>query len=275
MFNPLVDIQFPSAKQLQLHLLFTLPVITSSQPVCTIQQLVPVTYRVDGKCYSGTIPRYHLLLLTCGDKRFVIKSAKLAHCRQNSETILCPRDLLDPVDSPVWLGEKWSPKSKFAFHYAHSPVSNCKNLHTMVHLGSRYYLATDNTKISLQRGNGTSLLSVMPLHVNNFPCDYSFYSQSTGLAECTRHLSFQFPVFHDNKFHFVPWQTVPLLKSTFLPTPNFKIPHPLVLDNSTLKSLDETYDTIDKDFTLRLQKLRNEINTVHEVSDSNSFQILL
>jgi len=82
-------------------------------------------------------------------------------------------------------------------------------------------------------------------------------------------------VFHDNKFHFVPWQTVPLLNSSLLPNPNFKIPHSLVLDNSTLKSLDETYATIDKDFTQRLQKLQNQINTVHEVSDSNSFEILL
>ena len=275
MFNPLVDIQFPSAKQLQLHLLFTLPVITSSQAVCTIQQLVPVTYRVDKKCYSGTIPRHDLLLIICGDKRFVIKSTELAHCKQNSETILCPRDLLDTVDSPVWLGEKWSPKSKISFHHAHSPVPNCNNLRTMVHLGSRFYLAADHTKISIRRGNGTSLFSVLPLHVYNFPCDYSFYSQSAGLAECAKHLSFQFPVFHDNKFHFVPWQTVPLLNSSLLPNPNFKIPHSLVLDNSTLKSLDETYATIDKDFTQRLQKLQNQINTVHEVYDFNSFEILL
>ena len=134
MLNPLVDVQFPSARQLRLHLLFTLPVLTASQAICTIQQLVPITYRIDGRCYSGTIPRQDLLLLICAEKRFVIKNTELAHCRQNSETVLCPRDLLATVDSPIWLGEKWSPKSKFSFHHAHSPTSNCNNLPSIVHI---------------------------------------------------------------------------------------------------------------------------------------------
>ena len=275
MLNPLVDVQFPSARQLRLHLLFTLPVLTASQAICTIQQLVPIIYRIDGRCYSGTIPRQDLLLLICEDKRFVIKNTELAHCRQNSETILCPRDLLATVDSPIWLGEKWSPNSKFSFHHAHSPISNCNNLRSMVHLGSRFYLATDHTTFPIHRRNGTSLLSVFPLHVYNFPCDYSFYSQSTGLAECAQHLSFQFPVFDNNKFHFVPWQTVPLRNSSFLPEANFKIPPPLEIDNRTLQSLDETYNTLDQDFARRLQTLNKTINSVHEVSHASTFEILL
>ena len=123
----------------------------------------------------------------------------------------------------------------------------------MVHLGFRFYLATDRTTFPIRRRNGTSLLSVLPLHVYNLPCDYPFYSQSTGLAECAQHLSFQFPVFDNNKFHFVPWQTVPLRNSSFLPEANFKIPPPLEIDNRTLQSLDETYNTLDQDFARRLQ----------------------
>lgn len=145
----------------------------------------------------------------------------------------------------------------------------------MVHLGSRFYLATDHTTLPIHRGNGTSLLSVKPLHVYNFLCDYSFYWQSTGLAECAPHLSFQFPVFHNNKFHFVSWQTLPLQNGSFLSDANFKIPRPSVIDNRTPQSLDDTYDTLDQDFTRRLQTLNKTINSVHEVSLSTSFEILL
>ena len=107
--------------------------------------------------------------------------------------------------------------------------------------GSHFYLATDRTTIPIHHGNGTSLLSVKPLHVYNFLCDYSFYSQSTGLAECAPHLSFQFAVFHNNKFHFVSWQTLPLQNGLYLSDANFQIPQPLVIDNGTLQSLDDTY----------------------------------
>lgn len=148
MMNPLVDIQFPTAKQLQLQLLFTLPPVRSTKVVCPIQQLVPISYRINNQCYSGTIPRQDLLLLICQEKRYVITNSELSHCTQNSETILCPHDLLATVHSPSWLGKKWCPQSKLFFNHTHTTMPNCNNLRTMVHSGSRFYLATDDTDLS-------------------------------------------------------------------------------------------------------------------------------
>jgi len=47
--------------------------------------------------------RSDLVLLTCGNKRYVIKQNKLSHCIYNNETILCVRNLFATVESPNWL----------------------------------------------------------------------------------------------------------------------------------------------------------------------------
>lgn len=165
LMNPLVDIQFPSAKQLQLHLLFNLPVLSTTRAVGTIQQLVPITYRINKHCYSGMIPRLDLLLLICEDKMYFVQNTELSHCTQNSETILCSHDLLATVDSPIWLGEKWSPHTKLPFNHAHLSLPGCENLRPLIHLGSHFYLGTDATKLTVHHSNGTSSLFVSPLHV--------------------------------------------------------------------------------------------------------------
>ena len=68
-------------------------------------------------------------------------------------------------------------------------------------------------------------------------------------------------MFHDGQFQFVPWVALPLQNNTASSIPNFFIPTPLHLDNSTLQSLDTTYDTLDQDLTRRLQKVRQDIGT--------------
>ena len=56
--NPLVDTKFPSQRKLQMHFFFLLPVLSSSASVCTMEQLIPITYRVNNTCYGGILPRH-------------------------------------------------------------------------------------------------------------------------------------------------------------------------------------------------------------------------
>ena len=275
MMKPLVDIKFPSSRKLQLHLLFMLPVLKTANEICTIEQLIPITYRADGSCYGGPMPRHDLRLLTCNNKRYILKQNELAHCAQSRETLLCPRDLLTTVESTDWLGPQWSPQSRLTYDHVHIPLANCNNLRTMLHLGGRIYLATDKQTLPIDGRNGTFLLTVFPLHVYHFPCDYSFHSQSTGLANCPKKLTFQFPLFHNGLFHFIPWQTVRTFNSTLMPDPNFSIPKMLKIENTTLVSLNRVYNSLDQDFTRHLAKLNSDINSVKEVPRDGLFSVLL
>ena len=138
------------------------------------------------------------------------------------------------------LGAKWTPRSKLSFSHAHLLVSNCLSLRPIVHLRGCLYLATNTATASIQHSKGTSLLMLLPLHVYHFLCDYSFNLQATDLTNCPSCFSYQFPLFHNAQFHFVPWQTVPALNDTMVLNSTFTIPQPLRLDNQTLQSLDET-----------------------------------
>ena len=268
MLNPLVDTKFPSQRKLQMHFLFLLPVLSSSASVCTMEQLIPITYRVNDACYGGILPRHDLRLLTCQTKQYIIKETELHHCAQTSDTILCPKDLLATVDSPDWLGPKWSSASKLVYQHTHVELPSCTSLHQMLHIGGRLYLATDQLVLPIQRHNDTIRLPIFPLHIYQFPCDYSFHSQSTGLANCPTKLTFQFPLFHNGQFHFIPWQTVSEYNDTVLSTRQFLIPKPLTIDNRTLVSLNKVYNSLDQDFTRHLTKLNSDIASVKEVPDS-------
>ena len=50
--EPLVDYEFTANKKMQLSLLFTLPELSSPSALCTIEQLVPITYQNNGKCFA-------------------------------------------------------------------------------------------------------------------------------------------------------------------------------------------------------------------------------
>ena len=95
--QPLVDYEYQHNKKLQVNLLFTLPEISSSQSLCTIEQLRPIMYRYNGHCFGGPIPFDDLLLLTCDKKRYLLRAPELDKCFQDNTTILCPGNLLHTV----------------------------------------------------------------------------------------------------------------------------------------------------------------------------------
>ena len=221
------------------------------------------------------MPRHELRLLTCQNKQYIIKETELHHCTQTSETIPCPHDLLATVDSPDWLGPKWSPYSKLIYQHAHVSLSSCNNLHQLLHIGGQIYLGTDQLVLSIQRSNDTIRLPTFPPHIYQFPCDYSFHSQATGLANCPKEVAFQFPLFHNGQFHFIPWQTMSAYNETMLSTRQVLIPKPLKIDNSTLVSLNRVYNSPDQDFTRHLTKLNSDIAKVKEVPDTRMFSTLV
>ena len=114
-----------------------------------------------------------------------------------------------------------------------------------------------------------------PFSIYHFPCNVCFSQQRTGLGCCPKQLSFQFPLFHAGQFQFVPRVSHPLQNNTTLSVANFDIPTPLHVDNSTLQSLDTTYDTLDQDLTRRLQKVQQDIKDIHEVSHLGLFTVLI
>ena len=57
MMDPLVDFHFTTPRAIQIHLLFMLPEIDSSESLCTTEQLFPVSYQHDGVWYGGSIVR--------------------------------------------------------------------------------------------------------------------------------------------------------------------------------------------------------------------------
>ena len=69
--QPLVDYEFQQHKKLQLNLLFTLPEISSSKSLCTVEQLRPITYQHKGHCFGGPVSFDDLLLLTCDTQSFL------------------------------------------------------------------------------------------------------------------------------------------------------------------------------------------------------------
>lgn len=73
----------------------------------------------------------------------------------------------------------------------------------------------------------------------------------------------------------MPWKILPLHNSSLLSDTKVNIPRPLVIDNTTLHSLDNTYDTLDQDLTQRLNTLSDKMNSAHEVTASTSFAPLL
>ena len=264
--EPLVDYQLSTSRNLQLHLLFTLPTLDTQQAICTIEQLVPLSYQIDGKCFGGSLTRHDLVLLTCDNTRYVLKQAELEQCFKGETALLCPANMLSTLENPLWLGLKWTPQTRLTFNHAHTLLPNCNTLRPLIHLGGRYYLSTTLNNILLQTNNGTTSLLLQPFHIYHFPCDVSFHQQRTGLGVCPDLIRFQFPLFHNHQFQFVPW--VPLRSNDLplYPPQNFSIPTPVLVDNSTLKSLDDTYNTLDQDLTRRLQKLNNDIKAIHPVS---------
>jgi len=198
--EPLIDYHLVNSRNLQLHLLFTLVTLDQGTAICIMESLVPSSYQINGNCFGGTITWHDLVLLTCDNKRYVLKQAELDLCFKEETPLLCPADVLSTVENLLWLGLKWTPQTKLSFHHAHSPLPKCHNLRPLVHLGGHYYLSTILNNISIHTNNSSRLLRLLPFRIYHFPCNVWFSHQRTGWGRCPKRLSFQFPLFHNGQF---------------------------------------------------------------------------
>lgn len=206
-------------------------------------------------------------MLSCEDKRYVVTQTELEQCFHADSTILCPDHVLSTVENPNWLGLKWHSGSHLSFKHTHIPLQRCHNLQPLIHLGGRYYLSTSHTNLTLSSPhNGSHVISLQPLGIYHFPCPFSFPFQHTGFGSCAPHITIHFPLFSEGTFQYVPWSTHLLENSSLFSPPTFRIPARLSLDHSTLKSLNETYTTLDADLTQRLQAVHQKntlTNSLH------------
>ena len=263
--QPLVDYEFQQHKKMQLNLLFTLPEISSSKSLCTVEQLRPITYKHKGYCFGGPVSFDDLLLLTCDTQRFLLKAPELEKCYQDDITILCPENILHTVQQPTWLGLPWTPTSKVAFRRFHKLRSHCRHTPLMLLLGGRYFLSTGSHNLTLYSPGYTQHLSLSPLSIIHVPCNTSFQYQKGGLGTCPSTLRYSLPVFQNNHFTYVPWLSTPA-SNINLSAPNFPVPSDFTLDNTTLVSLDHTYNLLDHSLTQRLTKLRKDISHLQTAS---------
>ena len=112
----------------------------------------------------------------------------------------------------------------------------------------------------------------------SFPCllsSFSFSFQRTGFGSCAPHITINFPLFSEGNFQYIPWFTRLLENGSLFSTPTFHIPAQLSLDRSTLKSLNETYNTLDADLTRRLQAVHEKLNTLLNSPHTQVHSILL
>lgn len=148
MIVPVVDFKVTNLRTVQIHLLFTLPNLHSTS-ICTLEQLSPRSYQLNGLCFGGAFSRHDLLLLSCEDKRYVVTQTELEQCFHADSTILCPDHVLSTVENPDWLGLKWHSSSHLSFKHTHIRLQRCHKLQPLIHLGGRYYLSTPHTNLSL------------------------------------------------------------------------------------------------------------------------------
>ena len=211
-------------------------------------------------------------LLTCGVQRYVLKSTDIEHCFRDDSTILCPTNVLTTVKDPRWLGLPWTPDSKVQFKHTHQLLKHCKHLRNGLSLGGRYILSTALHNVTIMSGHTIHHLQLSPLSIIHIPCNMSFSFQHTGLGTCPQTLRFSILVFQHDQFLYIPWKDITSPRFS-LAVPQIPIPRDFQLDNTTIQSLDRTYDSLDRDLTLRLAKFNHDVDQLSVTNDAGMADI--
>ena len=112
-----------------------------------------------------------------------------------------------------------------------------------------------------QRPYRVSHQQFSPLIVYHFPCDLEFSTQRTGFGSCPDRISTHIPLFTDSTFRYVPWErdNSALLDLHYK---SLNISPPLVLNKSTLQSLDKTYHLLDNQLDSQLAAIQHDLANV-------------
>lgn len=258
--NPLVNIEH-TGRQLELSVLFTVPEISDLNSFCTVELLSPIKYNISGTCYTGPITYDDLALIACSNVKSLIKVDALSKCFQQDNTLLCPQHIFQPVKNIAWLGFPWNSASQMSFPRHHQPAHDCSNLHPLLHLGGRYYLATTTGTLQLNKGP----LQISPPAVYHFPCNVTF----NGIGICPDTMDVTVPLFNLDHIRFVPWQPSADNSVWKLHYQSLNITKPFKIDKTTLKQLDDTYKLLDSRFSQQLNTVHTIINNIHDAAISS------
>lgn len=197
-------------------------------------------------CYSGPVAKLDLVLISCPDSQYIISSETLKKCYQDTAASICPSNVLTLATNISWLGFPFRPDSKFIFPRHHVAATDCSNLHPIISLGGRSFLATTSTSLQLSTGP----VQTSPLAIYHIPCNVSFVGMTTGLGYCPDQISVSVPLSSATSLEFISWDAAANNLSTLsLNHPTFDIPEPEILNTSVIKELDATLATLDGQFT--------------------------
>ena len=260
LINPMVDIEHHGS-YVEASVLLTIPEIPNEKAFCTIENLTPIKFNSSNVCYTGPITRENLVLLTCPHSTQILTTEALGKCYQDSSTFICPTNLLNVATNISWLGFPFNLDSKLTFPRSHVQAHDCTNLHPLLNLGGRIFLATTTSTLQLRSGT----LVTAPLGVYHFPCNESFDGMVTGLGRCPEHLTVSMPLASASHIRFVPWAS--LTANTTLASFNhitLTIPTPVTLNKSILDSLDATFTALDGQLTQSIQTTSDDIADIHD-----------
>ena len=266
---PMVDYEYQQ-KHLELNILVSVPEITSTNHLCTIEHLSPISINISGTCYTRPVTQKDLVLITCESYQKLITTEALNKCFKDDTTVLCPSNVLQTVSNIDWLGFPWNADQKLAFPRTHIPAEDCQNLQPIIHLGGRYFLATTQGTLNLNTGT----LELSPLTIYHFPCNVSFAGMKTGLSQCPDRLEITVPLFAADTIQYVPWK--PYLDPNLLELhyQSLAIPPPTTLNKTVRDALDQLYRTLDQKLTHQINKADHEIDSIQEVSETSLTEIL-
>lgn len=142
------------------------------------------------------------------------------------------------------------------------------------HLGGRFYLSTKQRVLQATRNSTSYPLTLSPLMVFHLPCDVRFPAQETGFGPCPSTLRINVPIFSEDNFAYVPWQSAKDNSVLTMHYESNRIPPPLKFNISTLHSLDSTFDSLDGRLGRTLSKVRQVINHMKETYTTTLNDIL-
>ena len=137
----------------------------------------------------------------------------------------------------------------------------CSNLHPLIHLGGRSFLATSKSVLQLSTGPMTT----SPLAVYHLPCNVSLVGMITGIGtSCPDHIRISVPLSMASSLQFIPRTAAATNTSRLiLNHPTFHIPAPVILNHTVVAELDATLATLDGKLTALVSAANVEIDTIH------------
>ncbi len=267
--NPMIESEH-NGPYIDASVLLTIPVVPDKDAFCTIEYLTPLKFNVSNTCYTGPVTQTNLVLLTCSNSQHILTTESLNKCYQDNTAFICPTNVLNVATNITWLGFPFNPDTKLTFPRNHVLSDDCANLHPLLHLGGRMFLATSTLELQLTSGR----LVTTPLAIYRFPCNDTFDGMTAGLGTCPKRITVTVPMISPSVMQFTPWAAI-LENDTnmFFQHDALAIPPPAHLNKSVLKDLDTTFNTIDGQLTHSLEMAQDGINHIHEQPDATMANI--